>query len=145
MHKKSLGRFKFILKDDYKFNYLVIINIIYLTKKPILQVVDFITIFKAIRFLKDISAYIVQDTLYIYQINTYLSPLDMVIYNTRKNFIFIEFKQLANLIAIKLKEVLVEAYNSVGLVRRYYIPLQYTYKIIQNKLKGRYIDKEIIL
>ena len=47
----------------------------------------------------------------------------MVIYNTKKNFIFIEFKQLANLIAIKIKEVLVEVYNSIGLVKRYYIPL----------------------
>ena len=47
----------------------------------------------------------------------------MVIYNTGKNFIFIEFKQLANLIVIKIKEIPVEAYNSVGLVKRYYILL----------------------
>ena len=47
----------------------------------------------------------------------------MVIYNTKKNFIFIEFRQLANLIAIKIKEVLVEVYNSIGLVKRYYTPL----------------------
>ena len=47
----------------------------------------------------------------------------MVIYNTKKNFTFIEFRQLTNLIAIKIKEVLVEAYNSVGLVKRYYTPL----------------------
>ena len=47
----------------------------------------------------------------------------MVIHNTKKNFIFIEFKQLVNLIVIKIKEVLVEAYNSIGLVKRYYIPL----------------------
>jgi len=47
----------------------------------------------------------------------------MVIYNTRKNFASTEFKQLANLMAIKIKEVLVEAYNSVGLVKRYYMPL----------------------
>ena len=57
MHEKSLGRFKFTLKDNYKFNYLVIINIIYLNGKPILQVVDSVTIFKAARFLKDISTY----------------------------------------------------------------------------------------
>ena len=44
----------------------------------------------------------------------------MVIYNTKKNFIFIEFKQLVNLIVIKIKEVLVEAYNSIGLVKRYH-------------------------
>ena len=47
----------------------------------------------------------------------------MVIYNTRKNFTFIKFRQLANLIAIKIKKVLVEVYNSVGLVKRYYTPL----------------------
>ena len=47
----------------------------------------------------------------------------MVIYNTKKNFTFIEFKQLVNLMVIKIKEVLVEAYNSIGLVKRYYTPL----------------------
>ena len=47
----------------------------------------------------------------------------MVIYNTKKNFTFIEFKQLVNLMAIRIKEVLVEAYNSVGLVKRYYVSL----------------------
>ena len=51
-------------------------------------------------------------------------------HNTKKNFIFIKFKQLINLIAIKIKEVLVEAYNSVSLVKRYYTPLQCIYKII---------------
>ena len=87
----------------------------------------------------------VWDILCIYQINTYLGPLDIVIYNTKKNFISTEFKQLANLIVIKIKEILVEAYNSIGLVKRYYIPLQYIYKIIQDKLKDKYINKEIIL
>ena len=47
----------------------------------------------------------------------------MVIYNAERNFISIKFKQLVNLIAIKIKEVLVEVYNSIGLVKRYYIPL----------------------
>ena len=59
-----------------------------------------------------------------------MGPLNMVIYNTKKNFISTEFKQLANLIAITIKEVLIEAYNSIGLVKRYYVPLQYIYKII---------------
>ena len=45
----------------------------------------------------------------------------MVVYNIKKNFIFIKFKQLANLMVIKIKEVLVEAYNSASLVKRYYI------------------------
>ena len=47
----------------------------------------------------------------------------MVIYNIKKNFTSIKFKQLTNSIAIKIKEVLVEAHNSVSLVERYYVLL----------------------
>ena len=145
MYEKSLGRFKFTLKDNYEFNYLVIIDIMYLDRKPILQVIDSITTFKATRFLKDMSACMAQDTLRACQINTYLGPLDMVVHNTRKNFISTEFKQLVNLIVIEIKEVLVEAHNSVGLVKRYYVPLRRTYKIIQDELKDEHINKEMIL
>ena len=74
-----------------------------------------------------------------------MGPLDIVIHNTRKNFISTEFKQLANSMAIEIKEVLVEAYNSISLVERYYIPLRRTYEIIWDELKEEYINKEIIL
>ena len=47
----------------------------------------------------------------------------MVIYNTEKNFAFIEFKQLANSMAIKIKEILVETHNSISLIKKYYTPL----------------------
>ena len=123
MHKKSLGRFKFILKDNYEFNYLVIINIMYLNGKPVLQVVDFATVFKAARFLKDILAYMAQDILCAYWINTYLGLLDMVVHDIKKNFVSIEFKQLTNLMTIIIKEVPVETHNNVGLVKRYHTPL----------------------
>jgi hypothetical protein len=33
---KSLNRFKFTLKNDYKFNYIVIIDIMYLDSKLVL-------------------------------------------------------------------------------------------------------------
>ena len=92
MHKKSLGRFKFTLKDDYEFNYSVYVDIMYLDGKPVLQVVDLVTSFKAARFLKDMLAHTAQDTLCACQINTYLGPLDIVVHNARKNFISIEFK-----------------------------------------------------
>ena len=55
MYAKLPGRFKFTLKDDYEFNYTVIINVIYLDSKPVLQVVDFLILFQATKFLKDIS------------------------------------------------------------------------------------------
>ena len=55
MYAKSPSRFKFILKDNYKFNYTVIINIIYLDSKPVLYIVDSLILFQAAKFLKDIS------------------------------------------------------------------------------------------
>ena len=55
MYAKSPGRFKFTLRDNYKFNYKVIINVIYLDGKPVLQVVDSLILFQAAKFLRDIS------------------------------------------------------------------------------------------
>jgi hypothetical protein len=68
-----------------------------------------------------------------------------MVHNTKKNFVSTEFRQLANSIAIKIKEVPVKAYNSVGQVKQYYTPLRRVYKIIQDKLKDKQIDKEIML
>jgi len=36
MNQKSPGRFKFTLKDNYNFNFCIIINVIYLSGKPVL-------------------------------------------------------------------------------------------------------------
>jgi hypothetical protein len=67
------------------------------------------------------------------------------VYNTGKNFTATEFKQLISFMLIKVKKVLVKAYNSVGLVKQYHILLHYTYKILKTELKDKHINKEIIL
>jgi len=36
MNQKSPGRFKFTLKDNYNFNFCIIINIMYLSSKLVL-------------------------------------------------------------------------------------------------------------
>jgi hypothetical protein len=45
-----------------------------------------------------------------------------------------EFRDNTRVINIKVKEVPVEAYNSISLVKRYYIPLCRAYKIISYKI-----------
>ena len=45
--------------------------------------------------------------------------------------------------AIEVKEVPVEAYNSVGKVERYHAPLRRVYKIISSELEGA--SEELIL
>ena len=45
--------------------------------------------------------------------------------------------------AIKVKEVPIKVYNSIGKVKQYYILLYYIYEVISLKLKGT--SKEFIL
>ncbi|KAF8847364.1 hypothetical protein BDZ45DRAFT_607573, partial [Acephala macrosclerotiorum] len=51
----------------------------------------------------------------------------------------------AKIIIIKIKEVLVETYNSVKKVEKYYILLRRVYEIIHDELIEKQIDKNIIL
>jgi hypothetical protein len=67
------------------------------------------------------------------------------VYNARKNFTITEFKQLISSMLIKVKKVLVKAYNSVGLIKQYHVLLRCVYKIIKKKLKDEHINKEMIL
>jgi hypothetical protein len=47
--------------------------------------------------------------------------------------------------SIDIKEVLVEAHNSIGLVERYHALLRHAYEILREELKGEQIDKEMVL
>ena len=44
MNSKAPRRFKFTLKDDYEFNWSIIINAIYLDRKLVLYVIDKATV-----------------------------------------------------------------------------------------------------
>ena len=55
-HDRALDRFSFIIKDDANFNFNVIVNILYITSKPVLHVIDEATRFQTSRWLKDINA-----------------------------------------------------------------------------------------
>jgi hypothetical protein len=46
---------------------------------------------------------------------------------------------------IKVKKVLVKAYNSIGLIKRYYALLCRVYKILKAELKDKHINKKMIL
>jgi hypothetical protein len=53
-------------------------------------------------------------------INTYLGSLDLIINDIGKNFVSRKFKEYANIISIRTKAVLVETYNSISIIKRYY-------------------------
>jgi di/tripeptidase len=67
------------------------------------------------------------------------------VHDAGKNFTSTEFKQLASSMSIKVREVPVEAHNSVGKVERYHGPLRRAYEILREELKDENIDREMIL
>jgi hypothetical protein len=72
-----------------------------------------------------------------------LGLLDLITSNTGKNFVSKEFKEYTNTISIRTKVVLVETYNSISIIERYYSPLRRVYQIIIIELPG--IDRDIAL
>jgi transposase InsO family protein len=132
MNAPSPARFKFTLRDDYEFNYEVMIDIMYLEGNlPVLHVVDTATAFNAAKFLKDISTRQVWDTLRLCWIDVYQGPPDWVVTDAGKQFRSAEFRQLAKEMTISLKEVPIEAHNSIGKVERYHAPLRRAYEILR--------------
>ena len=114
----------------------MIINIIYLDNPAasVLHAVDEATRYQTARFLKDISAETVWDTLRACWINTYIGLPDILIYNAGKQFISTEFASKARGIAIELKCVPIEAHHLIGLVKRYHASLKRAYDVIREDL-----------
>lgn len=54
------------MKDDYNFNYEIIINILYLNGKPVLHIINAAILFQAVRFLPDVSVKTIWETLEVY-------------------------------------------------------------------------------
>ncbi|OCK90853.1 uncharacterized protein K441DRAFT_577527, partial [Cenococcum geophilum 1.58] len=65
--------------------------------------------------------------LWMYWINIYLGPLNLVTHNAGKNFISKEFKQYVSTIGINIKGIPVKAYNFISIVEQYHGPLQRAY------------------
>ena len=145
-HGKSSGRFKFTIHDDIDFNYTIIVDIFYLgtpsdsSMKPVLHIVDEATRFQAARFLKDISARQVWNTLRTCWIDTYVGPPDVIVHDAGTQFNSQVFRQSARTMAITTKIVPVEAHHSIGMVERYHGPLRRAYNIISEEVQG--ITKE---
>jgi hypothetical protein len=53
----------------------------------------------------------------MYWIDIYLGPPDLITSNTKKNFVSKKFKEYANTIGISTKAILVEAHNSISIIK----------------------------
>ena len=119
------------------------IDVFYLVGKPVLYVINKGTRYQASRWLQNISAKHTQDALKACWIDTYLGPPDQITADAGKNFISREFDQYTTTIGTKVKIVPVKAYNSVGIVERYYGPIRRAYSIIIAKIPD--ISKDMAL
>lgn len=88
----------------------------YIEGSLILYIIDQAIRFQAERQLQNINAKYIWDILYICWINIYLEFPNLITTNASKNFVSKEFKQYIDIMGIKVKIVLVEAHNSIGIV-----------------------------
>jgi hypothetical protein len=93
MHDKSPDRFKFKLRDDLEFNYCIVVNIMYVENSLILHVIDEVTRYQVVRWLKNITAKHTWKTLRLCWIDVYLSLLEYIQHDAEKNFVSTEFRQ----------------------------------------------------
>jgi hypothetical protein len=72
-------------------------------------------------------------------IDSYLGPPNIIVYDTGTNFTSQEFQQSAESLAIRTKEVPVEAAALMSIVEKYHKPLRHAYQVIKDEIEG--IDK----
>ena len=64
----------------------------------------------------------------------YLGPPALIIYDPRSNFSSKEFRGNAYLAKSDVSKIPTEAYNSIGKVKRYYVPLRRAFDILTKEL-----------
>ena len=133
---KATRRFKFTLKKDVDFNYKIIVDVMYLDKKPVLYAVDATTDFQAGRFLNSMLAKDTWEALHQCWIYTYLGPPDIVTYDADINFDSMEFRAKAKILGITCHQISVKAYWSIAKIEKYHAPIRQAYNIIQAETKG---------
>lgn len=136
-HGGPPARWKFTIRDDeLQFNHTVIVDIMYLNHpaEPVLHLVDEATRYQAARFLKNVSAAHVWESIRAAWIDTYVGPPDIIKTDSGTQFTAGEFVSLAKSMAISVHQVPTEAHHSIGAVERYHRPLRRAYDIVREHL-----------
>ena len=129
-------RFKFTLRDsdNVHFNQSIFADVLYIDGTPVLHVVDEATRFQAARFLPNMTAVTLWETLRLCWIDTYLGPPAIINHDAGTNFASADFQQYNKSLGIETKEVPIEAAQSMGIVERYHMPLRRAYEVIREEL-----------
>ncbi|KAK1907590.1 hypothetical protein P3342_005917 [Pyrenophora teres f. teres] len=144
LHSSAPRRFKFTLKDDHHFNYEILVDVMYLSGKPVLHVVDSSTAFQGAKFLTAISAKETWQALRMLWIDTYQGPPDIITHDAGTNFASAEFRAEAKIMGVTCKQVPTEAHWSVGKTERYHAPLRRAWDILHDELQDDMSDEAIL-
>ena len=143
-HDPMPRRFKFRLKDDREFNFEILVDVVYLSGKPVLHVIDSATAFNGAKFLPSLSTKDTWETLRMLWIDTYQGPPDIITHDAGTNFASVEFKSEAKIMGITCKQVPTEAHWSIGKVERYHAPLRRAYEILRGELDSSTSDAAVL-
>ncbi len=148
IYEQSAIQFSFILKDEFEFNFNVIVNIFYLevksdVNKSILNVMNETIRFQTNKELKSIIVRHVWDELRICWIDTYLESLDLITSGASKQFIARKFKQYSFNMNIRVNILSIETHHSIHMIEQYHELLCRMYTIIVAEISD--IDSNSIL
>jgi hypothetical protein len=109
------GRFRFTINDNYEFKSSVIIDILYLKRKPVLRDIDAARLLKTCLQAMLETHFVHARSIPISNHRTRLCTMQ------RKNFTSTEFRQFALSTSIKVKEVTIAWRNWNGTIHHHYV------------------------
>jgi hypothetical protein len=133
MHGGKFGRFRFMLRENADFNYRVIVDVMFLTNKPVLHAINEVIAFQAAKLLFNITAKTIWDVLRNMWIDTYIGSPDVIVINAGTNLTVTKFVNNAKAIIIEIEKVPIEAYYLIGKIEKYHDPVRRAYEIIMKK------------
>lgn len=118
------------------------VEFIYLESKPMLNVIDEGKKFLVLCSLLAMSRDHVWNIFKLCSMDVYARPPEIIVHDAIKNFDSEKFRNNAQLMAIHIIFMPVEATQLVELIERYYGPLRRTYQLITKALKNEPAPRE---
>ena len=138
-------RFKITVgTDDLRFNHIVAVDIMYISKKPVLHVVDEATHFSAALFLTKVSSNHVWKAFLKCWSRVYMGPPDHMRVDQGSQFISKEFLDDCEAEGIMVLPAPVESPSTMSHVERYHAPLRSAYTKIRESLPRSESDAECL-
>ena len=134
-HASKPRRFKITIgSEDLQFNHVVAIDVMYLSGRPVLHVVDEATHYSAASFLKRMTAEETWKCLLSCWIRTYLRPPDHLRVDQGSNLMGKQFLDSAEAEGVSLLQAPIESPCSMSHVERYHAPLRVAFEKIRDSL-----------